>query len=217
MATDPNSLTPTGPISFTFGPGDAMDIRVWRHEELNMEVTIAPDGGMTFPLIGRIQAAGMTYPELVVQLEEGLSKYYKDISVAVNVLEVNNQKVFVLGEVRSPAVIQIDSDLSIIEALTITGGINQDARTSNVLLVRGGLDAPELYTVDVEAIYEEGDFSQLVFLQRGDIVVVPAKTIVNVERFFKHVQNMLAPFVAGSAIYRNAISGGAQGTSSVLQ
>ena len=172
---------------------------------------------MTFPLIGRIQAAGMTYPELVVQLEEGLSKYYKDISVAVNVLEVNNQKVFVLGEVRSPAVIQIDSDLSIIEALTITGGINQDARTSNVLLVRGGLDAPELYTVDVEAIYEEGDFSQLVFLQRGDIVVVPAKTIVNVERFFKHVQNMLAPFVAGSAIYRNAISGGAQGTSSVLQ
>jgi len=70
--------------------------------------------------------------------------------------------------------------------------------------------------VNVDAIYGRGDMSQMVFLQRGDIVVVPAKTITDVERFFRRVQGLLAPFVAGSAIYRNAISGGAQGTSSVL-
>jgi len=114
-------------------------------------------------------------------------------------------------------VLQIENDLSILEALTRTGGINPDARTDNVLLVRGGLDEPQLYTVDVNAIFAKGDFSQMVYLQRGDIVLVPAKTIVNVERFFRRVQGMLAPFLSGSAIYRNVITGGAQGTSAGLQ
>ena len=57
---------------------------------------------------------------------------------------------------------------------------------------------------------------RLVFLQKGDIVVVPTKTITNVSRYFRDVQTTLSPFVAGTAIYRNATTGGAQGTSSVL-
>ena len=79
-----------------------------------------------------------------------------------------------------------------------------------------GLSEPELYTVDVESIYSQGDLGQMVFLQRGDIVVVPTKTITNASRFFREVSGVLSPFVAGSAIYRNAVTGGAQGTSSVL-
>ena len=86
-----------------------------------------------------------------------------------------------------------------------------------MLLVRGGMEAPQLFTVDVDAIFSEGDFTQMVYLQRGDIVLVPAKTIVNVERFFRRVQGMLAPFLSGSAIYRNVVTGGAQGTSAGLQ
>jgi polysaccharide export outer membrane protein len=205
-----------GPAEFTFGPGDRISIKVWRHEEMDMEVTIAPDGGITYPLVGRLQVAGMSYPTLVAALEAGLTPYYNDVSVAVNVEEVSNQKVFVLGEVRSPAVLQVQNDLSILEALTRTGGIDPDARTDNVLLIRGGLDQPELYTVNVKAIYAEGDLSQLVYLQRGDIVVVPTKTIADVEAFFRRIQGVLAPFVGGTAIYRNAITGGAQGTSSAM-
>lgn len=205
------------PAQFVFGPGDRIDVKVWRHEELDMEVTIGPDGELFYPLVGRVHAAGMTFPQLVSTLGDGLKGYYTDASVAVNIIEVSNQKVFVLGEVRTPAVLQIQNDLSIVEALARTGGINPDARTSNVLLIRGGLEKPTLFTIDVDSIFERGDMSQLVYLQRGDIVVVPAKTIANVERFFRRIQSMLAPFVGGSAVYRNAVSGGAQGTSSVLE
>ena len=215
-SADAATLRAPGPAEFIFGPGDRISIKVWRHEEMDMQVTVAPDGGITYPLVGRIQVAGLSYPALVAALEQGLSTYYTDVSVAVNVEEVSNQKVFVLGEVRSPAVLQVENDLSILEALTRTGGIAPDARTDNVLLIRGGLQQPELYTVDVKAIYAEGDLSQLVYLQRGDIVVVPTKTIANVETFFRRIQGVLAPFVGGSAIYRNAISGGAQGTSSAM-
>jgi polysaccharide biosynthesis/export protein len=211
------TLRPPAPEDFVFGPGDIIDVKVWRQPDMDMQIVIAPDGAITYPLVGRLVVAGLTYPELVSTMETALQDYYTEPSVAVNVIQVSNQKVFILGEVRSPAVLQIENDLSILEALTRTGGINPDARTDNVLLVRGGLDSPQLYTVDVNAIFAKGDFSQMVYLQKGDIVLVPAKTIVNVERFFRRVQGMLAPFLSGSAIYRNVVTGGAQGTSAGLQ
>lgn len=213
----PEEFRVPAPQDFQFGPGDVIELKVFRAPELDGQLQIAPDGTIALPMVGRVNVSGKTYPELVRAIEYSVGQFYVNPSVSVNIVEVSNQKVLVLGEVRSPAVLQIESDLSILEALTRTGGINPDARTDNVLLVRGGVETPELYLINVEAIYGRGDFSQMVYLQRGDIVVVPTRTIVNVERFFKRVQSLLAPFVSGSAIYRNAIIGGAQGTSVVIQ
>lgn len=204
------------PAEFRLGPGDRISIDVWRHDDLDMEVTIAPDGSITFPLVGRVVVDGMTYPDLVDVLKGAIAEYYTDPQVAVNIIELHSQKVIVLGEVETPSVLQLSNEMSILEALTMTGGINSSARTDNVLLIRGGLEEPQLFTVDVRAIYREGDMSQMVNLERGDIVVVPTKTITNIGRYFREVQGILAPFVAASAIYRNAISGGAQGTAAVL-
>ena len=202
--------------AFTFGPGDTIRIWVWRHEDLTVEVTVAPDGAISYPLVGRITVAGLTYDELIAQLQGKVSEYYVDAQVQVNVLSVTNQKVLVLGEVQMPQVMQITNDLSILEALVTAGGINPDAQTSNVLLIRGGLASPKLYTVNVDAVYGRGDMTQMVYLQRGDIVVVPTKTITNVERFFRRVQSILAPAVGASAVYRNFLGSGAQGVSSSL-
>jgi len=205
------------PEEFQIGPGDRIEIKVWRHTDLNMDITIAPDGSITYPLIGRIVVSGMTYPELVQRLTSSISEFYDDPQVTVNILEVVNQKVFVIGEVAQPSVLQLTNEMSILEALTISGGINPAARTKNVLLIRGDIDSPRLYTVDVHAIYSRGETQEMVYLQKGDIVMVPTRTITNVARYFKEVQAALSPFVAGSAIYRNAASGGAQGTSSALE
>ncbi len=197
---------------FTFGPGDSLKISVWRHDDLTMDVTIAPDGAITYPLIGRLQLAGKTYEDVVVILQEAIAKYYVDAQVSVNITAVTDQKVLVLGEVSNPAVLQITNDLSIMEALVRTGGISPDAHTSNVLLIRGGLDNPKLYTIDVDAIYRRGDMSQMVYLQRGDIVVVPPKTITNVQRFFQGVSSMIGPAASASTIYRNVVYGQSIGT-----
>jgi protein involved in polysaccharide export with SLBB domain len=121
-----------------------------------------------------------------------------------------------VGEVTTPSVLQLSTEMSIFEALTRAGGLNTSARTDNVLLIRGQLEEPELYTVDVASIYQQGTTDQMVYLQKGDIVVVPTRTITNVSRYFRDVQSVLAPFVGGSAVYRNVVSGGAQGTSSAL-
>lgn len=206
-----------GPEAFQLGPGDRVAIRVWRQDDLTTDVVIAPDGTISFPLAGTLQVAGLTYPQLVAKLTEAITPYYENPQVSVNILELRNQKVFVVGEVTAPSVLQLDSPMTILEALTTAGGINQYARTDNVLLVRGGLDNPQLITVDVASLLMEGRLDQNIWLQRGDIVVVPTRTITNAARFFRDVQTVLAPFVAGSAIYRNALGGGAQGTSSVLE
>jgi len=160
---------------------------------------------------------GSTYSELVQTLQVAIAQYYEEPQVTVNIVEIKNQKVLVVGEVSTPSVLQLSTQMSILEALTMTGGINPSAKTSNVLLIRGGVESADLFTVDVESIYTQGNIDQMVFLRKGDIVVVPTRTITNVSRYFKEVQSMLAPFVAGSAIFRNAVSGGAQGTSSVLE
>lgn len=202
---------------FVFGPGDTFDIKVWKAPDLDMTVTVAPDGRITFPIVGHVQVAGLTYPELVTTLETSLSEYYREPSVSVNVVELSSQKVFVLGEVTSPAVLTLGSDMTVLEAMIRAGGINSNARTDNVLLIRGDVAGePELFLVDVASIYGQGDMTQLIYLQQGDIVYVPTKTIANVERFFRRLQTVLAPFVAGSAVYRNAISDGAQGTGVIL-
>ncbi len=194
---------------FQFGAGDRLGIKVYKHPDLDGELTVAPDGTITLPLVGRVAIADHTYNDVVTTIETGLRAYYSDASVAVNVVEVTNRKVYIVGEVAQPMVMQITGHLPMIEALTRSGGINPDARTNNILLIRGGLDTPALYTVDVERMLM-GEEAQNVALQPGDIVVVPTKTIVNVERFFRHVQGILAPFVSASQLYRNANVGSPQ-------
>jgi polysaccharide biosynthesis/export protein len=187
---------------FRFGAGDAFSVVVYRHDDLNAELLVAPDGSVTFPLLGRVKVAGKSYGELVDELEEGWRKYYTDASVAVNVTVVNNQKVFVVGEVANPAVLQLTGELRVLEALVATGGIHQDAKTENLLLIRGGMDSPELFTVNVNALLR-GDLSQNVALRRDDILVVPTKTIANMERFFRRIAGVLSPFVSSSQLIRN--------------
>ncbi len=191
---------PRGP--FVFGPGDKLELRVHRHADLDGPLLVAPDGTVTVPLVGRVVVGGHSYDAVVADIERSLRDYYTDAAVAVNVLEVNNRKVFVVGEVKSPSVLQITGEMRVLEALVEVGGIHPDARTHNVLLVRGGLGEPVLATINVDALLT-GDLAQNVALQPDDIVVVPAKTIVNVERFFRRVQGILAPFVSATQAWRN--------------
>ncbi len=188
---------------FTFGPGDRLAIWVWRHEDLTVDVTVAPDGFITYPLLGRVEVAGQSYESLVKALQAGVDQYYVDAKVAVNIIEVTNEKVLVIGEVAKPQVIQIRNDLSVLEALTIAGGVSYTSNTRNVLVVRGGMETPTAFSVDIDAVYGRADFTQMVYLQRGDIVYVPATTITNVERYFRSLQAVLGPAVGASAVYRN--------------
>jgi len=213
---DDGQLVPDTVPEFVFGPGDEIAISVWRHEDLDMQIVISPDGAISYPLVGRMHIAGLTYPELMDHLGTAISEYYVDPQVSINVVKVSSMKVHVVGYVRNPSTLQIESELDVLGALTRVGWITEDSRTNNILLIRGGLEEPELYTIDLDQLLATGDMRQNPMLQKGDIIFVPPKTIVNVENFFRRITGILSPFVSGTVIYRNVTTGNPVGASSAL-
>nr|WP_144107833.1 polysaccharide biosynthesis/export family protein [Paraburkholderia sp. BCC1886] len=135
--------------------------------------TIAADGTIFFPFVGRIRAAGKTAGELREQLSAGLVRYIRNPQVDVRVLAYRGQKVQVTGDVKTPGPLAIsDVPLTLVDAITRSGGQNTDADIQRVRLTRNN----RLYVLDANRMLDQGDTSQNVMLQAGDIVNVPDRS-----------------------------------------
>jgi polysaccharide export outer membrane protein len=127
-------------------------------------------GEVFFPLAGVMRASGLTISEFRVELTKRLSKYIKDPQIDVDVSAFRSQRVYVAGEVRSNAYIQItDQPLRILDAIGQAGGLTPTADMYSVILTRGKVSAP----IDLERAYYGGDTSANLVLQGGDILAVP--------------------------------------------
>ena len=186
---------------FILGPGDKIEIIVYRQDDLKRAVQIDTSGKITYPLIGDIQAGGLSIFQLRDKIRDGLSKYYVNPEVSVGVTAVQSQKVIVLGEVNNPGLFTLDSHLTALEAISKAGGFTLDAKQKSVLLIRGGLKNPELMTLNIDRVFNKNDMAQNVSLQNGDIIYVPAIFIANVSRFFGHLSKIISPIVSMEAGY----------------
>jgi polysaccharide export outer membrane protein len=180
---------------YVLGPGDRIEITVYRHDELNKTFLIGPSGRITYPLIGDIQVANLSIFTLRDKINDGLSKYIITPQVGINISSAQSQKIFVLGEVNTPGIFTMDRPTHIMEAILNSGGFTRDAKQGNVFLIRGDLNNPELQCLNIKKLLKKGDTSQNVYLQRGDIVYVPVTTIANVARFMVYVDTIIRPFV----------------------
>ncbi|MGF6411042.1 polysaccharide biosynthesis/export family protein [Paraburkholderia sp. MM5482-R1] len=135
--------------------------------------TIAADGTIFFPFVGRIQAAGKTTTELRDQLAARLVPYIRKPQVDVRVLSYRGQKVQVTGEVKQPGPLAVsDVPLKLVDAITRSGGTNPDADIQRVRLTRNH----KLYVLNADRMLDQGDTTQDVMLQNGDVVNVPDRT-----------------------------------------
>ncbi|MBI4710123.1 MAG: SLBB domain-containing protein [Nitrospirae bacterium] len=101
--------------------------------------------------------------------------------------------IIVLGEVRTPGFFQIETSMTVLEAVSRAGGFTLDGKKKSVLLIRGGLKTPQLITLNLEKALSKGDLAQNIQLQRDDIVYVPRTYISNVDRFFGHLATIISP------------------------
>lgn len=202
---------------FILGPGDELEITVYRNDDLNRKVQIPSDGIIFLPLIGEVKTNGVGMRELRRQVTEGYSKYLLNPQINLEVISHRSQKVFVLGEVRSPGVFPIDSPISTLEAISRAGGFTLDAKQTSVLLIRGDMAKPELARLDLKRVIKKGDLSQNPVLQKGDVIYVPATYIANIERYFQRLEHIIRPVVfleQGISLYpqvEDAIKGETQG------
>jgi len=168
---------------YVIGPQDVLTVTVYDHADLSGKFSVEADGTLTFPLIGRVKAAGLTLRALEDTLKGQFADgYLKNPQVAVAIDEYKSQRVFVMGEVRGPGAYQLTGDMTIIEALAKAGGVTQTA-AEEILVVRppvGAKGAGPVMPNDSESTVlkvnvrelQAGALSQNLLLRDGDTIVV---------------------------------------------
>jgi len=160
---------------YVLGVEDHLSIAVWKESELSSNtraIIIRPDGKITFPLVGDIQAAGRTPKQLTDDLTKVLTKYIKDPVVTVTVDEINSFKVAVVGEVTTQGVLTLRRRTRLLEAIALSGGLSQYADKSNLVLIRTDGGKETRTRVDYRKVLS-GEKPELnMFLKPGDILIV---------------------------------------------
>ena len=154
---------------YYIGPGDILEISVWKDEGLSREVIVPPDGIISFPLAGDIDVTHLTVTELREMVKKKLSEYVPDATVTVMLLAINSLKAYVIGKVNKPGEFPISMDTHVMKILAMAGGLNPFASKGNILILR----QEKGKTVEIPFDYgdvEDGDeLIQNIVLKRGDV------------------------------------------------
>lgn len=172
---------PTKHEDYRLGPGDIVNVIVWDHPELTIPAgefrsaeasgtVVSEDGTIFFPYAGVVKVAGHTLRETRNILTEKLSKTIENVQLEVRVAAFRSQRVYVVGEVARPGIVDItDIPMTMTEAINRAGGLSAEADSRHIALERDGTTL----RVDLQSLYEDGDLSQNLKLRHGDIVNVP--------------------------------------------
>jgi polysaccharide export outer membrane protein len=142
---------------------------VWGNKELEQVVIVRPDGKISFPLAGDLQAQDLTIPQLTTALTERLSANVRNPKVSVMVQEIKSFRVHLIGRIVKPGVYPIKTGTPVLQALALAGGTSENADLSAAYVIRGDKKLP----VDLRKLIQEGDLTKNVRLEREDTVVVP--------------------------------------------
>jgi len=158
---------------YVVGPGDVLDISVWKDEALNKRVTVLPDGRISFPLIGEITAGGKTVAELAKELEDKLGRFVPGVNLSLMVHQVNSMLIYVIGRVNNPGRLVLNTEVNVLQALAMAGGLNPFAKRSKIKIFRKKPEQTELFNFDYDDVAQGLGLEQNIQLRRGDVIVVP--------------------------------------------
>jgi len=160
-------------FQFFLGPGDVLEISVWKNEDLTKQVVIRPDGRISFPLIGDVVAEGHTVEELREALRKKIETYVPDAPVAVMLLQVTSPKVYVVGKVAKPGIYVMEEPMRVMQVLAMAGGMTPFADKDQILIIRKSKVRQETSQFNYSQVARGKDLEQNIFLKPGDTVVVP--------------------------------------------
>jgi polysaccharide export outer membrane protein len=156
---------------YLIGSEDVVEVMVWKNPDLSRQVTVRPDGKISLPLIGDVQAAGYTVPQLREQITEKLKVYYQESpQVSVIVQQVNGYAIYILGEVRNPGKYVVRTGTTFLQALSLAQGFT-DFASSNKIVVRRQMAGGEEATMSIR-------YKDVVLGRQKNIVLKPGDTIV---------------------------------------
>ena len=168
------------PVSkeFLLGPEDVLEVTVWRNQDLSRTVVVRPDGKISLPLIGDVQASGLSAAQVAAKIAARLTEFKENPNVSVSIKEVNSYFIYVLGEVLKPGKYPIKSYATVLQGVSLAGGFTPYASKNKMQVIRtltngdgneNQLRIPVPYN---ELISGKGEIENFV-LKSGDTIVVP--------------------------------------------
>jgi polysaccharide biosynthesis/export protein len=159
--------------AYAMGVGDVLEITVWKNPELSVTAPVRPDGRISVPLLGDVQAEGMTPLALKQVLSDGYKEFVTAPSVSVVIKEIHSQKVFVTGEVEEPGAYDIRPRTKLMQVVAMAGGVTPYAKGRAIVLRDRGGRADRRFEIELSAIISGRRPEDNIVLQAGDTVVIP--------------------------------------------
>ena len=163
----------TNPEDYRIGPEDVLFISVWKEEELQREVLVRPDGGISFPLAGDVQVAGKTPAEVEKDIASKIHKYIPEAVVTVSVQTVSGYTIFVDGKVKNPGKFIIGRYMDVVQAITLAGGLDTFADEDKIKVIRRQNGKQVVHKFNYTEVKRGQNLQQNIILQSGDIIMVP--------------------------------------------
>jgi polysaccharide export outer membrane protein len=168
-----DSAMPATGQDYLIGPGDVLEISVWKEEALTKLVTVLPDGKISFPLIGEVMASGRTVAQLKKEIETRLARFVPDPVLSVSIYQMNSLVIYVVGKVNKPGRFVLNADADVLQALAMAGGLNSFAKRGQIKVFRKHDGKTQTFDFDYDDVTDGEKLEQNIQLVRGDVIVVP--------------------------------------------
>ncbi len=180
----PGTVVPRVPQAYRIAIGDKIIVKLFYNPDLNQDVTVQPDGTVSLLLVHQVKVAGLTNEELRKLLTKDYGKYLQQPELSVVVTDNLGNRIFVGGEVAKPGVQLLTSPTTVLDAVNMAGGFTPIARENEVIILRlGANNKPFEISLDIKKAMKGEDFSQNVYLQPYDMVLVPKSDIGKVDQW----------------------------------
>lgn len=160
-------------LHYLIGANDLLNIFVWKEAELTQDITVMPDGRISFPMIGEIMAEGLTVTELKDIITEKLTNYISNPVVTVLVRESRSRIIYTIGKVNSPGPYQLQPGMTLLQALSTAGGFMEWAETKNIMVVRREKNKEVMHYFNYQNFISGKDINKNIVLEPNDTIVVP--------------------------------------------
>ena len=160
---------PVDPKSYEIGAEDQLRIRVWREPEVSGDVIVRPDGKITLPLIGEVQAGGKTPVDLAATVTEKLTEFLNRPEVMVQVVRIRSKKYYITGQVNRTGAFPLVVPTTVLEALSGAGGFQQWAKRKKIVVLRGD----KRFKFNYAEVIQGKNMDQNIYLENGDHILVP--------------------------------------------
>jgi len=173
LAGTPVAAQTTEGTGYVLQPGDVVNVSVWREPDLDRTLLVRPDGGISFPLAGELQAAGNSVAQLSDTLAVKLSQFIPSPVVTVTLQENLGNRIYVTGRVNKPGVYLFNQDVNVLQALAIAGGLTPFAERRNIKILRQENGVERAIPFNYKQVQRGEQLRQNIVLQPGDTVLVP--------------------------------------------